>query len=646
MAKSTNKTEFYLGNPNLPAADAQIAYEPWMIKEIKKCRENILYFAEKYFYIINLDRGRETISLHSCQKRVMRKMRDNRFFILLASRQIGKALALETPIATPTGWTTMENLQCGDQVYGVNGKPCNVVKAHDVLFDRDCYRVTFDNNAEIIADSEHLWFTQTRDDRRYNISGRVRTTKEILCTLETHGNEPNHRIPSCINGVGGVTSELPISPYVLGLWLGDGASAGSGITVGSRDITEIVDRLQADKQFDKLIIHEYRTKVFTLRPTVHKGVKTKSLSALLKSNNLHKNKHIPQKYLFAGREQRLELLRGLIDSDGYVSKTGICQFYNTNYILVNQVRELVESLGYKVTEKAYIPKLNGVECAPAKSITFKPIEDICYLSFKRKRICHREKQNNSKLRSQWHYIKSIESVPSQPVRCITVDSKDNLFLAGRQYIPTHNSTLMTIYILWYACFMDDQRVLLVANKEATAIEIFQRVRMAFEELPIWLKPGVKEYGKTSMTLDNGSRIGITTTTGTAARGQSVNLLIIDEAAFIESHLIEEFWKSVFPIITSSKKSKVFICSTANGTGNLFHKLYDGAEKGENGWGYDKIMWNEVPGRDEKWATVTKQALGSTEAWLQEFNSIDYATLIDIEGRQEMQIGELFDELEA
>jgi hypothetical protein len=81
---------------------------------------------------------------------------------------------------------------------------------------------------------------------------------------------------------------------------------------------------------------------------------------------------------------------------------------------------------------------------------------------------------------------------------------------------------MTIYILWQACFNSDQRILLVANKEATAIEIFQRVRMAYEELPNWLKPPVKEYAKTSMVLENGSRIGITTTTGSAARGQSVN----------------------------------------------------------------------------------------------------------------------------
>ena len=197
--------------------------------------------------------------------------------------------------------------------------------------------------------------------------------------------------------------------------------------------------------------------------------------------------------------------------------------------------------------------------------------------------------------------------------------RDNRFfclLASRQI---GKSTMMTIYILWQACFNSDQRILLVANKEATAIEIFQRVRMAYEELPNWIKPPVKEYAKTSMVLENGSRIGITTTTGTAARGQSVNCLVIDEMAFIEPHLVEEFWKSVFPIISSSKKSKVFVCSTSNGTQNLFYKIYNGAENEKNGWAHDKIMWNEVPGRDEAWAQATKQALGSNEAWLQEFN---------------------------
>lgn len=197
--------------------------------------------------------------------------------------------------------------------------------------------------------------------------------------------------------------------------------------------------------------------------------------------------------------------------------------------------------------------------------------------------------------------------------------RDNRFfvlLASRQIGKT---TLMTIYALWVACFQENQSILIVANKEGTAIEIFRRIRLAYEELPNWLKPGVKEYGKTSMQLANGSRIGISTTTGTAARGQSINVLILDELAFIEPHLVEEFWKSVYPIVSSSKKSKIFIASTANGTGNLFHSLYSGAETGRNGWMSDKILWNEIPGRDEKWKRETIATIGSVEAFNQEFN---------------------------
>lgn len=198
--------------------------------------------------------------------------------------------------------------------------------------------------------------------------------------------------------------------------------------------------------------------------------------------------------------------------------------------------------------------------------------------------------------------------------------RDNRFvvlLASRQCGKT---TMMTIYALWNACFNNDQRVLIVANKEGTAIEIFQRIRLAYEELPNWLKPGVKEYGKTSMTLANGSRIGISTTTGTAARGQSVNCLILDELAFIEPHLVEPFWNSVYPIISSSKKSKIFIASTPNGTENLFYTLYNGADTGANGWSAERIDWWEVPGRDDTWKESTIQTMGSEEIFRQEFGN--------------------------
>ena len=199
--------------------------------------------------------------------------------------------------------------------------------------------------------------------------------------------------------------------------------------------------------------------------------------------------------------------------------------------------------------------------------------------------------------------------------------RDNRFvtlLASRQIGKT---TLMTIYCLWISCFQDDQRILIVANKEQTAINIFRRIRLAYELLPNWIKPGVVEYGKTTMVLGNGSSIGISTTSSDAGRGDSCNVLILDELAFIDNHLVQEFWRSVFPIISSSTKSKIFIASTPNGTDNLFHQLYSTAEKGESNWHAERVDWWEVPGRDEAWKDDTIKALGSVEAFNQEFGNV-------------------------
>lgn len=217
------------------------------------------------------------------------------------------------------------------------------------------------------------------------------------------------------------------------------------------------------------------------------------------------------------------------------------------------------------------------------------------------------------------------------------DSRFVVLLASRQI---GKSTLLTIYALWVACFNEDQNILIVANKESTAINIFKRVRLAYEQLPNYLKPGTVEYGKTSMTLGNGSSIGISTTSSDAGRGSSVNCLILDELAFIDNHLVEEFWRSVYPIISSSKKSKIFIASTPNGTDNLFYELYNGALESKNDWKAERVDWWEVPGRDEDWKEKTIRSLGSMDAFDQEFGNVFLQT-------GESSVGEkLFEELKS
>ena len=123
-----------------------------------------------------------------------------------------------------------------------------------------------------------------------------------------------------------------------------------------------------------------------------------------------------------------------------------------------------------------------------------------------------------------------------------------------------------------------------------------------------------------MELENGSSIGISTTTSDAARGESINCLLLDEAAFIPPEFMDDFWESVFPVISSSKKSKIFMLSTPNGVGNLFFNTYTDAVSEKNGWHHERVDWHEVPGRDEKWKEMTMRALGSEESFNQEYGN--------------------------
>lgn len=205
----------------------------------------------------------------------------------------------------------------------------------------------------------------------------------------------------------------------------------------------------------------------------------------------------------------------------------------------------------------------------------------------------------------------IDLYPAQKrVLKSTSKSRFMVLLSSRQAGKT---TIMTIYALWKTCFEEDKRALIVANKEDTAINILSRIRMAYEQLPNWLKPGIKQWGKTEVVFANDSSITISSTSSTAARGDSINFLIIDEMAFIPEHLIDEFWKSVVPVISSSRSTTIFAVSTPNGTSNKFHEIYCAAESGEKpDWHHERIDWWEIPGRGKKWEKEMKQVLGEEE----------------------------------
>lgn len=597
----------YMGNPSLPSNKSSFEYDKDRVKVILRCHKNILYFAQHFFYIVNLDEGKQKIKLHDFQRNILRLFKDNKRSILCCSRQIGKALALDTPIPTPNGWKTMGVLKDGDEVYDENGKVCNVVKAHDVLHNRECYEVVFDNGEKIIADKDHLWFTQTKADRSQRSKdkirkGSVKTTEEIKNSLLYSNGEPNHRIKKCF-GVEGKTQVLPIDPYLLGVWLGDGHSSASRISVGSEDI----DQFLKLNTWENISISEDKRTGCKYVGLLKENKTNKCFHHYLKELNIFNNKHIPIKYMLSDKSQRLELLKGLMDTDGCVKTQGrgSCEISLANEELANNTYDLILSLGYKASiNKKHLKNKNA---KIVYRIQFKP-HDIVF-KYERKKVLQNLPFDEYDNRINYHYIKEINKVKSVPVRCITVDSENSLYLAGKSYIPTHNTTMLTIYALWLTTFFEHQQVVIVANKEKTAQEILSRIKLAYEELPNWIKPSTTGWGKQEVSFDNGSGIKISATSSDAIRGMAVSALLIDEQAFIDNHIMQAFWSAVLPTISSSKKAKVLICSTPNGVGNLFHELWTKSQENMKDWGSLMVKWFEVPGKDEEWARQERIALG-------------------------------------
>ena len=179
----------------------------------------------------------------------------------------------------------------------------------------------------------------------------------------------------------------------------------------------------------------------------------------------------------------------------------------------------------------------------------------------------------------------------------------NRFNIAKLPRQTGKSTTVVAYLMHYAIFNDNVNIGILANKAPTARELLGRLQLAYENLPTWLQQGIIAWNKGSMELENGSKILASSTSASAVRGMSFNIIFLDEFAFIPNHIAEQFFASVYPTISSGKSTKVIIISTPNGM-NMFYKLWHDAELGRNEYTTTEVHWSQVPGRDEKWKEQT------------------------------------------
>jgi N-acetyl-anhydromuramyl-L-alanine amidase AmpD len=362
----------------------------------------------------------------------------------------GRPLPLNTKVRTPDGWTTMGDIAVGDQVYDETGAIRHVTGKSETFQNRPVYEIEFTTGATIRADACHLWRVSDYNDRTH---GRVRdlTTEQIARAFDVDtdarklkgpSNERwrNRRARSICCGIAPVIEAadlaLPLDPYVLGYWLGDGITNKAAISVQGKDTFSI--RAELEK-------HGYRVN--------HDGNTTANVAGGLlfglRAAGVFDNKHVPRRYMEASPAQRLALLQGLMDSDGYSpgvdSKDEASTFANTNMRLVDAVVELVRSLGgqprVRVIEEAGAlgGVINGKQIvAKQSSYEVRFMLSLPVHRLPRKR--HAQVLRRT-LRNSGHFIRSVQRVENDDTICIEVDSPSHLFLAGEAMIPTHNSIL-------------------------------------------------------------------------------------------------------------------------------------------------------------------------------------------------------------
>ena len=357
----------------------------------------------------------------------------------------GKELALDTPIPTPEGFTSMGDLQVGDIVFDEMGKPCHVVAKSEVDDKEQAYRITFKDGSSIVAGERHLWNAEYIYGKRKAVqwtTGEIykRTTRyrQRFSDRPEAQRESLIRIPVC-GALQTQEAEVPVDPYLYGYWLGNGSANRPEITVQNCDVDDLIAFIpyQLHNRYPQVCGGSERLVYFELKK-------------ILVPN--FRDKVIRPEYLRASETQRWELLQGLMDSDGCIGDRKAQSVYVSTILqLAESVRELLWSLGIKNAMTTTPLTKRGVPTGETLyQIRFTTFDDQPTSRLSRK--SERSRERVKLTRSCFHYLEDIQPV-SRPVKmqCIQVDSPSHQYLAGRSMVPTHNSELaaaVALYLLY------------------------------------------------------------------------------------------------------------------------------------------------------------------------------------------------------
>lgn len=472
--------------------------------------------------------------------------------LLLIARKNTKALALDTRIPTPDGDKTIKDIKAGDFVFNENGKSVKVLETSEIFRNRPCYEITFEDGEKIVCDENHKWTVQTKGARRRKrYIAKTSRRNSILPPLDDHscvtlythemindfkrvrsdgkGTEYKYRVP--VPGPVEYPDKKLFSPYVLGLWLGDGDKNDNRIACGADDLETLVKEIKAEG------INVESIKEFSGKYEVRFGKKyayhKHDVREAFREMGVWKNKHIPEEYFTASIEQRMELLRGLMDTDGMCSKAGQCSFTQKDKKMISDFSRLLSSLGIKHSIKEKYSICNGKKF-PCFQVFFWTTKSFSCFRYKRK---HERLKDKLSPRMEYKSIVNIKRVESRDTKCITVDSERGLFLCGNKNTVTHNSETCSALGLSEFCLGNaGSDIVASSNDDAQASIIYD----AIDTMRLLVDPesfDTKRNQRFILNKQNNSKIFKLSDRTRNKEGRNIDTAFLDESHEMTQNII-------------------------------------------------------------------------------------------------------------